>query len=191
MNYTVFCGSGSGSRASFKSEAFLLGTLLATRNINLVYGGCKVGLMGALADGVLSKNGHVIGVFPEFLENRELVHPNLSELILVKDMAERKRQLLDLSQGFIALPGGFGTLEEFFEVVTFAQLGLFEKPIGLLNLEGFYNPLLDMMQHMVKQGFVQKDTLDLFVVADNVLDLLEKLKRYRSQHTSKWEQVGL
>ncbi len=178
MKYTVFCGSSSGSRASFKSEAFLLGSLLANRGVGLVFGGRKVGLMGALADGALSRSGEVIGVFESFLLDKEVLYPGLTQLIEVEDIAQRKKQLIDLSDAFIALPGGFGTLEGFFEVIDMVQLGLFKRPIGLLNLEGFYDPLLLMLEQMVEQGFVAKQTLDVFVVANNAVDLLDKLEHF-------------
>ncbi|MHC5202634.1 LOG family protein [Myroides sp. LJL119] len=189
MKYTVFCGSSSGSRACFKSEAFHLGTVLAARNIQVVFGGCKVGLMGAVADGALSRNGIVIGVFPDFLKDKEVLHQGISELILVESMYQRKALMFDLSQGFIALPGGLGTLEELFEALTFSQLNLHQKPIGLLNLEGFFDPLLTMVEQMSNQGFLDEKVKDLFVVAQNVNELLDKMASYTYKGSVNWVQM--
>lgn len=186
MKYTVFCGSSSGIRASFKSEAFQLGAVLASKGIDVVFGGCKVGLMGAVADGCLSKSGKVIGVFPEFLKEKEILHPELSELILVESMYERKSILFELSAGFVILPGGFGTLEEFFEALTFSQLALHQKPIGLLNLEGFYDPLLHMVKQMIGHGFLDKNALDLFVVGNTTEELLQKMQSFDFTTTTNW-----
>src|SRR4030095_3484794 len=135
---TVFCGSSLGNGTNFRTQATLLGQVLAKRNIELVYGGANVGLMGAVADGVLSEGGKVIGVLPNFLKSKEIAHEQLTELILVDSMHERKTKMNELCDGVIALPGGFGTLEEFFEMLTWAQLGLHKKPIAILNIDGFY-----------------------------------------------------
>ena len=133
---TVFCGSSMGTDPIYKSQAFLLGKTLAQQNIKLIYGGAKVGLMGAVADGALSENGKVIGVLPHFLGTKEIAHESLTELIRVESMHERKTKMSELSEGVIALPGGFGTLEELFEMLTWGQLGLHQKPIGILNKIG-------------------------------------------------------
>jgi uncharacterized protein (TIGR00730 family) len=139
---TVFCGSSSGTEEIYTTQATLLGETLAIRNIELVYGGAKVGLMGAVADGVLNQGGKVIGVLPNFLGAKEIAHPKLTELILVATMHERKTKMNDLCDGVIVLPGGFGTLDELFEMLTWAQLGLHKKPIAILNVDGYYDALI-------------------------------------------------
>lgn len=186
MRYTVFCGSSSGSKTSFKTFAYELGKELASLKIGIVYGGAKVGLMGAVADGALENNGEVIGVLPTFLQDVELGHPNLSELYIVKTMHERKAKMDELSDGIIALPGGYGTLEEFFEMLTWAQLGLHKKPVALLNVEGFYNPLLKMIDEMVMSGFLKSENRDMIIVADNVNELLVKMANYEAPKVGKW-----
>lgn len=186
MRYTVFCGSSSGTKNVFFDQAFLLGEHLAKQNIGFVYGGAKVGLMGAVADGVLKHNGEVIGVLPTFLGDVELGHSGLTELILVETMHERKAKMDELSDGIIAMPGGYGTLEEFFEMLTWAQLGLHKKPVALLNMDGFYNPLLQMVDNMVSYGFLKQVNRDMIVVADNIEELLEKMRAYKAPKEGKW-----
>ncbi|KUF44030.1 MAG: TIGR00730 family Rossman fold protein [Myroides sp.] len=186
MRYTVFCGSSSGTKDVFFDQAFLLGEYLAKQNIGLVYGGAKVGLMGAVADGVLKYDGEVIGVLPTFLGDVELGHSGLTELILVETMHERKAKMDELSDGTIAMPGGYGTLEEFFEMLTWAQLGLHKKPVALLNIDGFYNPLLQMVDNMVSYGFLKQVNRDMIVVADNIEELLEKMRAYKAPKEGKW-----
>jgi len=139
-NLTVFCGSSLGTDEIYERQAFKLGRTLAERSIGLVYGGADVGLMGAVANGCLSKGGRVTGVLPRFIKDKGIAHKNLTEMILVETMHERKTKMDELSDGVIALPGGFGTLEEFFEVLTWGQLGLHKKPVGILNINGFYDP---------------------------------------------------
>ena len=141
----VYCGSSPGTNVFYKSQALAVGKTLAKNKFGLVYGGAKIGLMGAVADGVLKSGGEVIGVLPIFLQSKEVAHENLTELILVKTMHERKTKMNELCDGVIALPGGFGTLEELFEMLTWSQLGLHKKPIGLLNTKGFYNPLITLL----------------------------------------------
>jgi len=186
MRYTVFCGSSSGTKDVFFDQAFLLGEYLAKQNIGLVYGGAKVGLMGAVADGVLKYDGEVIGVLPTFLGDVELGHSGLTELILVETMHERKAKMDELSDGTIAMPGGYGTLEEFFEMLTWAQLGLHKKPVALLNIDGFYNPLLQMVDNMVNYGFLKQVNSDMIVVADNIEELLDKMRAYKAPKEGKW-----
>src|SRR5215203_5745857 len=143
---SVFCGSSLGTDEVFQKHAHFVGETLAIQKIGLVYGGANVGLMGAVADGALSKGGEVIGVLPNFLRAKEIAHKNLTQLILVETMHERKTMMNELSDGVIALPGGFGTLEEFFEMLTWAQLGLHKKPIALLNIGGFFDSLKSFIQ---------------------------------------------
>lgn len=183
---TVFCGSSLGTEDIYKSQATLLGQTLAKRNIELVYGGAKIGLMGAVADGVLSEGGKVIGVLPNFLKSKEIAHEQLTELILVDSMHERKTKMNELCDGVIALPGGFGTLEELFEMLTWAQLGLHKKPIAILNINGFYNPLNVMIQTMVDKGFLKEVNQQMLLVCDNIEELLDKMKNYIAPTVGKW-----
>jgi uncharacterized protein (TIGR00730 family) len=151
-----------------------------------VYGGANVGLMGAVADGVLSKGGKVIGVLPKFLKTKEIAHENLTELILVDTMHERKTTMHELCDGVIALPGGFGTLEEFFEMLTWGQLGLHQKPIAILNIEGFYDLLNEFVQTMVDKGFLKELNQQMLLVSDNIEELLEKMENYKAPTVGKW-----
>lgn len=183
---TVFCGSSAGNEDIYQSQATLLGKTLAKQNIGLIYGGAKVGLMGAVANGALSEGGKVIGVLPVFLRSKEISHEGLTELILVDSMHERKTKMNDLCDGVIALPGGFGTLEEFFEMLTWAQLGLHKKPIGILNVAGFYDSLNILIQAMVDKGFLKKINREMLLISDNVDDLLDKMKNYVAPVVGKW-----
>jgi uncharacterized protein (TIGR00730 family) len=183
---TVFCGSSFGNEGNYKLQATLLGQTLAKQNIELVYGGANVGLMGSIADGVLSEGGKVIGVLPNFLKSKEIAHEGLTELILVNSMHERKTKMNDLCEGVIALPGGFGTLEEFFEMLTWAQLGLHKKPIAILNIDGFYDSLCDLIQTMVDKGFLKEINQQMLLVSDNIDDLLNKMRNYVAPTVGKW-----
>lgn len=183
---TVFCGSSLGNQNNFKLQATLLGQTLAKQNIGLVYGGANIGLMGAVADGALSEGGEVIGVLPSFLKNKEIAHEGLTELIIVESMHERKTKMNALCDGVIALPGGFGTLEELFEMLTWAQLGLHKKPIGILNINGFYNSLCDVIQTMADKGFLKKINQEMLLVSDNIEDLLNKMRNYVAPEVGKW-----
>jgi len=149
----VFCGSSSGNMRIYTDIAFSLGEKLAQKNIDLVYGGAQIGVMGAVANGALTAGGKVIGVLPHFLKTKEIEHKGVTEMILVETMHERKLKMHELSDGIITLPGGFGTMEEFFEVLTWGQLGLHNNPIGILNAGGFYNSLIHQINHMVSEGF--------------------------------------
>jgi uncharacterized protein (TIGR00730 family) len=183
---TVFCGSSFGNEAIYKEQATLLGQALAKQNIELVYGGANVGLMGAVADGVLNEGGKVIGVLPDFLRSKEIAHLGLTELILVESMHERKTKMNDLCDGVIALPGGFGTLEELFEMVTWAQLGLHKKPIAILNINGFYDSLIELTHMMVEKGFLKNVNQEMLLVSDTIDDLLDKMKNYVAPTVGKW-----
>ncbi|MCM3241050.1 TIGR00730 family Rossman fold protein [Heyndrickxia oleronia] len=174
----VFCGSSSGASSIYIEEAKILGKELAKRNIALVYGGASVGVMGAVADSLLEEGGHVIGVMPTFLENREIAHKKLSELFIVDTMHERKAKMADLADGFIALPGGPGTLEEFFEIFTWAQLGLHQKPCGLLNINHYYDPLLALFDHMTKEQFLHEKYRHMALVSNDPKDLLDQFNTY-------------
>lgn len=174
----VYCGSSTGASPVYIESARKLGKELAKRNIALVYGGASVGLMGAVADTVLSEGGHVIGVMPAFLDAREISHKQLSELIVVESMHERKAKMVELADGFIALPGGPGTLEEFFEVFTWSQLGLHEKPVGILNTNQYYNPLVELLNHMAKEQFLQEKYRAMAIVETEPSVLLDKCMSY-------------
>lgn len=182
----VFCGSSEGNDTIVISQAILLGETLAKQGITLVYGAAKIGVMGKVAKGSLSHNGKVIGVIPEFLKKKEVVHLGLHKLITTKNMHQRKLKMHEMSDGFIALPGGFGTFEELFEIITWAQLGLHQKPIGLLNINGFYNDLIKMLETMVVKGFLKMDNLELLIVDDNIETLLDKMKAFKPSHVPKW-----
>lgn len=183
---TVFCGSSFGTDKVFENQAYSLGQTLANQNIGLVYGGANVGLMGAVADGTLSKGGEVIGVLPHFLKGKEIAHKKLTELIVVETMHERKTKMNELSDGVIALPGGFGTIEEFFEILTWAQLGLHNKPVAILNIEGFYNTLSALIQTMVDKGFLKELNQKMLLISDNIEDLLEQMNNYVAPTVGKW-----
>ncbi|TDW48910.1 hypothetical protein EV144_103430 [Flavobacterium sp. 270] len=183
---TVFCGSSFGTEEIYTVQASLLGKTLAKQNIELVYGGANVGLMGAVADGALNEGGKVIGVLPDFLRSKEIAHKGLTELILVESMHERKTKMNDLCDGVIALPGGFGTLEELFEMLTWAQLGLHKKPIAILNINGFYDSLLELLQTMTNKGLLKEANKNMVLVSDTIEDLLQKMKNYTPPTTGKW-----
>lgn len=182
----LFCGSNKGTRAAYEQAACELGRTLAQRDIALVYGGGNVGLMGIAADAALAAGGRVIGVIPGFLREKELAHQGLSELHVTQTMHERKALMEDLSGGFVALPGGFGTYDELFEMLTWGQLSVHSKPIGLLNVDGFFDPLLAMIRHGVAEGFVAEGNLQLFVVAATIDELLAKMNAYRPAPVNKW-----
>jgi len=182
----VFCGSSEGNDNVIISQAITLGETLAKQGITLVYGAGKIGVMGKVAQGALKNKGKVIGVIPEFLKKKEVVHLGLHELITTKNMHQRKLKMHELSDGFIALPGGMGTLEELFEIVTWAQLGLHEKPIGLLNTNGFYDNLIKMLETMVVRGFLKMENLELLIVADTIESLLDKMRSFKPNRVPKW-----
>jgi len=183
---TVFCGSSFGTDDIYKNQAFLLGQTFAKQQIQLIYGGADVGLMGTVADGVLSEGGKAIGVLPQFLQSKEIAHKNLTELIIVETMHERKMKMNDLCDGVIVLPGGYGTLEEFFEMITWAQLGLHKKPIGILNIDGFYDDLIKLVQTMVNKGFLKQVNSDMLLISNSIDELLEKMKNYQAPSVGKW-----
>jgi uncharacterized protein (TIGR00730 family) len=182
----VFCGSSNGAHPGYLEAARVLGATLAGRGIGLVYGGARVGLMGAIADAVLEHGGEGVGVIPEALVAREVAHTGLTQLHVVKSMHERKARMSELSDAFIALPGGFGTLEEFAEILTWAQLGLHHKPFGLLNVQGYYTPLLTFFDHAVHEGFVPPVHRALVLAEEDPGRLLDLLTRYDPPRTEKW-----
>ncbi len=179
---TVFCGSGSGNEENYKTQAILLGKTLAKQNIELVYGGANRGLMGLVADAALAEGGKVIGVLPNFLKSMEVAHEGLTELILVDNLHQRKAKMNELSDGVIALPGGFGTLDELFEMLTWAQLGLHKKPVALLNVDGFYDALIILVQTMVNKGFLKAVNQQMLLVSNDMDELLNKMRNYVVHH---------
>jgi uncharacterized protein (TIGR00730 family) len=183
----VFCGSSAGSREAYRSAARRLGDLLAAEGVGLVYGGGHVGLMGVLADAVLRGGGEVVGVIPQALVDRELAQQNLTRLEVVDTMHQRKARMADLADGFAALPGGFGTADELFEILTWAQLGLHAKPVALLNVAGFFDQLLAWVDRCVAEGFLRPENRDLFVTAADADELLRRLFHSKPvPHVPKW-----
>jgi len=182
----VFCGSASGADPVYAEAANRLGRLLAEENITLIYGGACVGLMGAVADATLAAGGKVVGVLPDFLRRKELAHPRLTELVVVSSMQERKARMAELAEGFIALPGGMGTLEEFCEIITWAQLGLHEKPCGLLNVHEYYDPLLRFIDRMAEEGFLKVKHKGLVLSSDTAKDLLSSMRAFKPVRVEKW-----
>jgi hypothetical protein len=182
----VFAGSNTGARPEYVSAAEELGRALVARGIGLVYGGARVGLMGVLADTVLAANGAVIGVMPEALVAKEVAHAGVADLRVVSSMHERKALMADLADGFVALPGGWGTWEEFFEILTWAQLGLHEKPCGLLNVQGYFTPLLASVDHSIDEGFVKPEYRSMIAVAATADAVLDLLAAYQPPRVQKW-----
>lgn len=175
MNICVFCGSGAGTNPVYAQTAHETGKLLAANQHTLIFGGGNIGLMGIIADACLEYGGKVIGVIPDFLIQREVGHNGLTELLIVQSMHERKRRMADLADAFIALPGGWGTLDETAEILTWKQLGLIHQPVGVLNTNHFFDQLIGQMQHMVNEGFLQKHHLDQLIVADTPEKLLTSI----------------
>jgi uncharacterized protein (TIGR00730 family) len=182
----VFAGSSEGLRAEYRAAAEDLGRALAARGMGLVYGGASVGLMGALADASLAAGGEVIGVIPSALVAKEVAHHGLSELRVVASMHERKATMAGLADAFVALPGGWGTLEELFEVLTWAQLGLHRKPCGLFNVAGYFDGLLAFIDHTIAEGFVRREYRPLIAVADTPAALLDRLDAPALPQVEKW-----
>lgn len=182
----VFCGSSDGNDLAITDAAKKLGEIFAERSITLVYGAAKIGVMGTIAQSVLENNGKVIGIIPNFLKKKEVVHLGLTELITTQNMHERKMKMQEASDGFIALPGGMGTLEELFEIITWLQLGLHQKPIGLLNVNNFYNDLINMLETMVRKGFLSIDNYQLLLVDSDPSQLIKKMEDFRPKPLPKW-----
>ncbi|MFZ6747827.1 TIGR00730 family Rossman fold protein [Undibacterium sp. Ren11W] len=182
----VYCGSSSGASEVYASGARDLARIFVTHQISLVYGGGSIGLMGVLADEVLRLGGRVTGVIPQALMDKELGHTQLSALHIVKNMHERKALMSELSDGFIALPGGIGTLEELFEMFTWLQLGIHNKPLGLLNINGFYDQLLQFLGHIVKAKFLASEQLNLLITQTDPELLLQSLRTFRAPHVNQY-----
>jgi uncharacterized protein (TIGR00730 family) len=182
----VFCGSNGGARPEYLAAATALGKQLAARSIGLVYGGAGVGLMGAVADAALAAGGEVTGIMPRNLVEREVAHRKLHDLRVVGSMHERKALMAELAEAFIALPGGLGTLEEFFEVWTWAQLGEHTKPLGMLNVSGYYDPLLVFFDHLVSERFIRPEHRAMVLVEQDIAALLSRFAGYSPPVVSKW-----
>ncbi len=182
----VFCGSNPGARHAYAEAARALGRALAGRRLRLVYGGAAVGLMGTLADAALEAGAAVIGVIPGVLVEREIAHAGLTEIRVVHSMHERKSVMAELSDGFVALPGGAGTLEELFEVWTWSQLGLHRKPVGLLNVDGYFDALIAFLDHQTDERFMRREHRDMLLVDGDPLRLLERFETYRPPVVEKW-----
>jgi len=182
----VFCGSSLGAGSDYLAAARNLGRVLAERGITLVYGGGSIGLMGALADSALSAGGRVIGVIPDALSATEVAHRGLSELRVTESMHARKAMMEDLSDAFVALPGGLGTFDELFEILTWAQLGIHRKPVGLINVAGYFDGLIRLLEHAVAEGFVRREHRELLLVGEDPASLLQRLAGHRPRWVPKW-----
>ena len=186
QSIVVFCGSREGYHESYREAAFSLGRMLAIKKIRIIYGGAKVGLMGALAEGALEEGGKIIGVIPGFLQTKEIAHDKLTQLITVETMHERKLKMHELSDGVITLPGGWGTMEEMFEMLTWSQLGLHVKPVGLLNVNGYYDALKALSDNMVQEGFLSECINSSLLISESMDELLEKMEAYVPAEMPKW-----
>lgn len=186
----VFCASSPGHGNTFIQAAEELGKAFVEHNIELVYGGGKVGLMGVIADSVMNNGGIVTGVIPQFLNSKEIGHSGVTQLIQVDTMHERKAKMNELCDAVIAMPGGFGTMEELFEMITWAQLGLHQKPIGLLNVDGFYDHLILFVQKMVDAGLLKVENQNMLLSSDNIEDLLGKMENYKAPEVPKWLSIN-
>ena len=190
MRICVFCASSPGSSPAFAAAARILGTLLAERGHGLVYGGGNVGLMGLIADAALAAGGEVIGVIPRPLVDRELAHHRLTDLRVVESMHERKQLMHDLSHGFVTLPGGFGTLDELFETLTWAQLGMHEKPIGLYDVDGYWAPIVAWADNAVRMQLLRAEHRALLLSDSDAAGLLDRFATYQPQKVQKWIRPG-
>lgn len=182
----VFCGANAGFAPVYAEAARAFAAELLRRNLGVVYGGGSVGLMGVVADAVLAGGGSITGVIPTFLATRELLHPGVADMRLVPTMHARKALMAELCTAFVALPGGLGTFEELFEVLTWTQLGLYVRPIGLLNVAGYFNPLVNMIRHAAETGFCRREHLSLFCVASEPAELLQQMESWQPPTLKKW-----
>jgi uncharacterized protein (TIGR00730 family) len=182
----VFCGSSKGNDPVYERKALELAEIIVEKNLSMVFGGGSIGIMGVLADKILEMKGKVIGVIPRFLYDLEVGHDHVTELIIVKSMHERKQKMAEISDGFLALPGGFGTLEEMSEIMTWIQLKLIQKPIGILNINGYYNHFLKMLDTMVTSGFLKQNNRDIIMSADKPGEIIEKLLSKTVFEDTKW-----
>lgn len=184
----VYCGSSNGVKPVYADAAKAFGRALVQNGLSLVYGGGRVGLMGTIADEVLALGGRAVGVIPQLLMNKEVGHTGLTELHVVADMHERKKMMADLSDAFVSMPGGVGTFEELFEVYTWAQLGYHQKPVALLNVEGYYDPLLAMLRHTVDEGFMRAPFIDMLKAEADPVQLIKVLRSYVPPVADRWPE---
>lgn len=176
----VFCGSSLGFKEAYKNDAIKLGTYFAKNNISLVYGGGKIGMMGVLADTILENEGKVIGVIPKFMEHLEVAHTEIHKMIVTKNMSKRKVKISKLADGYIALPGGFGTLDEIFEALTLVQLGVEKKPVGILNTNGFFDLLIQQLDLMVNEGYLKASNKNMLLVSNSIDDLIGQMLSFEA-----------
>jgi len=181
----VFCGSSIGFNSIYTEDAKKLGLYMAENNIGLVYGGGKIGIMGVIADAVLHNKGEVIGVIPDMLRHEEVAHTKITEMIVTKKMSKRKVTISKLVNGYIALAGGFGTLDEVFEAMTLGQLGIEQKPVGILNTNGYFDHTLKQLDHMVEEGFLKASNRNMLIVSENVEELIHQMNNYKAPKISK------
>jgi len=182
----VFCGSSMGYHPIYEKSAYDLGKHIASENIRLIYGGGSVGLMGVMADAAIENNGEVVGIIPRFLYEKEVGHDGVTELIIVESMHERKHKMAELSQGFIAMPGGIGTMEELFEIFTWSQLALIKKPVALFNVNHYYNHIITFLENMVTEGFLMDSNLKSLIISHNIHEMVAKMLAYNYSETPKW-----
>ncbi len=181
----VFCGSSIGFNEIYRNDAIKLGNCFIENNIGLVYGGGKIGMMGIIADTIIEKKGVVIGVIPVLLRHEEVAHTNITEMIVTKTMSKRKVKISKLVDGYIALPGGFGTLDEIFEALTLGQLGIETKPVGILNTNGFFNHLILQLDVMVTEGYLKQSNKEMLIISDSVTDLIAQMFNYKAPEMTK------
>ncbi len=186
LKICVFCGSSMGYDEKYRQAAKALADYFVENNISLVYGGAGVGLMKILADTLLENQKEVIGVMPQLLVDKEVAHHNITQMIVVESMSERKQKMAELSDGFIALPGGFGTLDELTEIMTLNQLRVHDKPMGILNVDGYFNKLFEFFDHSVESGFVRPEYRNNLIVSDNIETLITEMKKYQPLSMGKW-----
>lgn len=187
-NICVFCGSAKGNKPIFVEKAKILARQFVRDQTTLVYGGGSIGIMGTMADEIRRRNGYVIGVIPRFLYDLEVGHDGVNELIIVDSMHERKQKMAEISDGFLALPGGFGTLEEMAEILTWVQLKLIQKPVGILNIQGFFDPLLQLFDRMVDTGFLKKTNREILIVGNDPEKILHELRTAPTFTSNKWHE---
>lgn len=188
----VYCGANPGNKAIYKETAVALGKEMVKRNMRLVYGGGTLGLMGTIANAVLEEKGEVIGIIPDFLDKMEVGHPNLTQIHIVETMHQRKAMMETLCDGIITLPGGYGSMDELFEILSWAQLGLHQKPVGVLNVNGFYDHIIKQLDVMVEEGFLKPQNRRILLVSDNIDELFELMDNFVPEPAFKWlEKDGI
>ncbi|HOY31340.1 MAG TPA: TIGR00730 family Rossman fold protein [Bacteroidales bacterium] len=185
-NIAVFCGSSAGGRLIYTEKAKSMGKLFVKNNFSLVYGSGNIGLMGVLADSMLEEGGEVIGVIPQRLVDVEVAHKHITRTHIVASMSERKTLIEQLSDAFVILPGGFGTMDEFFEMLTLNQLGIMKKPIGVFNIDGYFDKMFELIDHFVEEHFIRQEHKELFFASNDETELIERLKTFTPKETIKW-----